>query len=115
MTHIDLTTHFKQRRNISWQDKRDLTDTSNIMRYVFTHFTITTSRCLNKFSLLIAETHCQAVKFRLRDIFYSRIIIRQTQFSAHAQIKSLSPSSFIISFSVNAKHWHLMNNFGKTV
>ena len=110
--HIQLATHFHQRRRAALQTQRNLLHRAYIRRHVLARAAIAARGRLHQHAVFIAQIDGQPVKLRLRHIV-NDCIARQFQRRAHARIKGGCARRGAIRFRVNAEHGHAVAHLGK--
>ena len=97
------------------QTQWNLFDGFDIGRDILTRFAIAACGRLYQHAVFVAQTHGQAVEFRLGHIFHGGSVCAQAQFAPHARIKSLRTAGLGIGFGFDAEHGLGMAHRGKTV
>ena len=113
--HIDFATHFQHCGRILGQPQGNLFDGADVLRDVFTRFTIAARGRLHQHAAFIAQAHRQPVKFEFTHVFNWWITLCQTQLFANADVKVLRARGFSIGFCANAEHGHFVTHAGKLV
>ena len=104
--HIDLATDFQHRWNPCWQAQWNLPDGADVLGHVFARLAIAAGGCLHQHTVLVAQTHGQAVELQFGDVFHRRIGLQQLQLLAHPDIKRHGARRFGICFGAYAEHGH---------
>ena len=113
--HVDLTANFENVRDINGQTNWYLSNGSNVLRHVFTGFAVPTRSGLHQHAVLVAQAHCQAVKFGFGHVFNRRVACCQTQLLANACVKILRACGFRIRLGADAQHRQRVAPAGKTI
>jgi len=85
------------------------------LRHVFSHLAIAAGGSLNQHTVLIAQAHRQAIELEFGHVLDRGRVVGQSQFTAHASIKSLRAAGLGIGFRANAEHGHGMPNTRKGI
>ena len=111
--HVDLTTHLKHGRHGVWQPQRNLTNGADVLRHIFAGLAVATGGCLHQHTLLVTQTHGQAVKLGFGHIPHRCVRLSQAQFTADAGIKMLGASGGGVGFGADTEHGYRVAHRGK--
>ena len=113
--HVNLAAHFQHLGGLSRQMQRNLADGADVVRDVFTGFTVTARGGLHQHTAFIAQAHGQAVKLELSNILDGGVSLCQTQLFANAGVETLRSAGFGVGLCAYAEHGHHVLDAGKTV